>query len=62
MRIEISMMIEYEDRYRTYIEVSQRFHEKYPDTPSISQETVSKIEAQFWAYGSKTTAKTPDIC
>ncbi|KAJ8949725.1 hypothetical protein NQ318_005046 [Aromia moschata] len=50
-KITILQMIGYGDRTLTQAEVVRLFQEKYPELPSISQGTVSKIEKQFRERG-----------
>ncbi|KAF5278606.1 hypothetical protein FQA39_LY00648 [Lamprigera yunnana] len=50
-KITILQMIGYGNNTRTQIEVARLLHEKFPDFPSISQRTVSKIEKQFRELG-----------
>lgn len=51
-RIEILMILGYEDRRRTQKEVCDIFNEKYPNRIPITQSTVSKIFKKFNATGS----------
>ncbi|KAJ8961481.1 hypothetical protein NQ318_014729 [Aromia moschata] len=51
LKIEILMMIGYDDRARTQCEVVRLFRETHPDLPPLNQGTISKIEAQYREMG-----------
>jgi Fe2+ or Zn2+ uptake regulation protein len=49
-RMEVSMMLGYGDRAKTYQEMYQLFREKYPDQ-HIKKSTISRIEKTFAENG-----------
>ncbi|KAJ8916356.1 hypothetical protein NQ315_005053 [Exocentrus adspersus] len=51
LRIEVLIMIDYGEQVRSQAEVAVLFSENHPELPPISQDTVSKIYAQYRDLG-----------